>query len=102
MAQPATGKGKQREPPPALFLHPSPAASHVSLPGILAPGVPGSSAASGAGLASQAPATLQYATSLLRQESVAGLSSPAESRHPSLRTPGATGPETGLPAPLPL
>lgn len=29
---------KQRDPPPALFLHPSPAASHVSLPGILAPG----------------------------------------------------------------
>lgn len=39
-------KGKQRDPPPALFLHPSPAASHVSLPGILAPGAPvtGSSA----------------------------------------------------------
>lgn len=33
----------QRDPPPSLFLHPSPAASHVSLPGILAPGanVPG-------------------------------------------------------------
>lgn len=29
---------QQREPPPSLFLHPSPAASHVSLPGILAPG----------------------------------------------------------------
>merc|ERR1712000_43837 len=28
----------QRDPPPSLFLHPSPAASHVSLPGILAPG----------------------------------------------------------------
>ncbi|KAM0282819.1 hypothetical protein ACHAQH_002823 [Verticillium albo-atrum] len=27
-------KSKQRDPPPALFLHPSPAASHVSLPGI--------------------------------------------------------------------
>lgn len=38
-------KSKQRDPPPALFLHPSPAASHVSLPGILAPGaqVPGPS-----------------------------------------------------------
>ncbi|KAF7558625.1 hypothetical protein G7046_g5543 [Stylonectria norvegica] len=33
-------KSKQRDPPPALFLHPSPAASHVSLPGILAPGAP--------------------------------------------------------------
>lgn len=30
----------QRDPPPSLFLHPSPAASHVSLPGILAPGAP--------------------------------------------------------------
>lgn len=29
---------KQRNPPPALFLAPSPAASHVSLPSILAPG----------------------------------------------------------------
>lgn len=38
-------KGPGRDPPPALFLHPSPTASHVSLPGILAPGasVPGSS-----------------------------------------------------------
>ncbi|CAM1509263.1 Fc.00g030020.m01.CDS01 [Cosmosporella sp. VM-42] len=34
---------RQRDPPPALFLHPStssPQASHVSLPGILAPGAP--------------------------------------------------------------
>ncbi|EGX89224.1 hypothetical protein CCM_07476 [Cordyceps militaris CM01] len=36
-------KSKQREPPPSLFLHPSPGASRVSLPGILAPGsaIPG-------------------------------------------------------------
>lgn len=34
----ANSKSKQREPPPALFLHPSPGASYVSLPGILAPG----------------------------------------------------------------
>ncbi|KFA78261.1 hypothetical protein S40288_02637 [Stachybotrys chartarum IBT 40288] len=41
----ARTKSKTRDPPPALFLHPSPAASHVSLPGILAPGahVPGPS-----------------------------------------------------------
>lgn len=38
-------KSKQRDPPPSLFLHPSPGASHVSLPGILAPAsaIPGSS-----------------------------------------------------------
>ncbi|CAI0648734.1 unnamed protein product [Colletotrichum noveboracense] len=37
MSQSAKSKGKQRDPPPSLFLHPSPAASHASLPGILAP-----------------------------------------------------------------
>lgn len=31
-AQPANPRPPQRDPPPALFLHPSPAASHVSLP----------------------------------------------------------------------
>jgi hypothetical protein len=40
MSQSTKSKGKQRDPPPTLFLHPSPAASHVSLPGIFAPGVP--------------------------------------------------------------
>ncbi|KZL68722.1 hypothetical protein CT0861_07179 [Colletotrichum tofieldiae] len=39
----AKSKGKQRDPPPSLFLHPSPAASHASLPGILAPGAPATS-----------------------------------------------------------
>lgn len=46
MALPSRTQSKsQRDPPPSLFLHPSPAASHVSLPGILAPGasVPGPS-----------------------------------------------------------
>ena len=46
MAVPSRMQSKpQRDPPPSLFLHPSPAASHVSLPGILAPGasVPGPS-----------------------------------------------------------
>ncbi|KND94320.1 hypothetical protein TOPH_01351 [Tolypocladium ophioglossoides CBS 100239] len=37
---PSKTRSKQREPPPVLFLHPSPGASHVSLPGTLAPGVP--------------------------------------------------------------
>ncbi|KAK0390010.1 hypothetical protein NLU13_3583 [Sarocladium strictum] len=45
MSSAAKHVSKQRDPPPALFLHPSPAASHVSLPGILAPGA-GSFAAS--------------------------------------------------------
>lgn len=41
MAMPQRTQSKQpRDPPPSLFLHPSPAASHVSLPGILAPGAP--------------------------------------------------------------
>ncbi|KAM3429424.1 hypothetical protein MY4824_008242 [Beauveria thailandica] len=36
-------KSRQRDPPPSLFLHPSPGASHVTLPEILAPGsaIPG-------------------------------------------------------------
>ncbi|PNY25038.1 Uncharacterized protein TCAP_05025 [Tolypocladium capitatum] len=37
---PSKTRSKQREPPPVLFLHPSPGASHVSLPDILAPGAP--------------------------------------------------------------
>ena len=38
-SQPPKNKGKQREPPPSLFLGPpSQNASHVSLPGILIPG----------------------------------------------------------------
>ncbi|KAL3960468.1 hypothetical protein ACCO45_005585 [Purpureocillium lilacinum] len=39
-AAPPKTRAKQREPPPVLFLHPSPGASHVSLPGALAPGNP--------------------------------------------------------------
>lgn len=41
MAQLTRPTSRQRDPPPALFLHPSPAGSHVSLPGILAPGASG-------------------------------------------------------------
>ncbi|KAK2063029.1 hypothetical protein LY76DRAFT_588864 [Colletotrichum caudatum] len=43
MSQSPKSRGKQRDPPPSLFLHPSPAASHASLPGILAPGAPATS-----------------------------------------------------------
>lgn len=43
----AAGSSKVRDPPPSLFLHPSPAASHVSLPGMLAShGVPSAAAPS--------------------------------------------------------
>lgn len=44
MATPARShSSSQRQPPPSLFLHPSPAASHVSIPGIMSTGssVPG-------------------------------------------------------------
>ncbi|KAL0940689.1 uncharacterized protein CTRU02_203453 [Colletotrichum truncatum] len=47
MSQSAKSKGKLRDPPPSLFLHPSPAASHASLPGILAPGAPQASSSAG-------------------------------------------------------
>jgi Disordered region of unknown function (DUF5315) len=62
MSQSAKTKGKQRDPPPSLFLHPSPAASHASLPGILAPGAP-AAPATGPSL-SQQPATLQRTGSI--------------------------------------
>jgi len=55
MTQPKS-KGKQRDPPPSLFLHPSPAASHVSLPGILAPGGPPPSSSGANILAAKAAA----------------------------------------------
>ncbi|KAL2112579.1 hypothetical protein VUR80DRAFT_7192 [Thermomyces stellatus] len=38
MSSQPKSKGKQRNPPPSLFLHPSPSASHATLPGILASG----------------------------------------------------------------
>ncbi|KAH8175354.1 hypothetical protein LIA77_03772 [Sarocladium implicatum] len=41
MSSALKSNSKQREPPPALFLHPSATASHVSIPGILGPGAAG-------------------------------------------------------------
>src|SRR5688572_28689256 len=58
MSQPKS-KGKQRDPPPSLFLHPSPAASHVSLPGILAPGGPPPTTSGATILAAQAASSQQ-------------------------------------------
>ncbi|GJD02068.1 hypothetical protein ColKHC_10893 [Colletotrichum higginsianum] len=64
MSQSAKSKGKQRDPPPTLFLHPSPAASHASLPGILAPGAPANSSAPGASTLAQPALNLQRNGSL--------------------------------------
>ncbi|KAL1876865.1 hypothetical protein VTK73DRAFT_9095 [Phialemonium thermophilum] len=44
MSQPAKGKSASRDPPPSLFLRPSPTVSHVTLPGI-----PGGSSANAQG-----------------------------------------------------
>ncbi|KAF6832105.1 hypothetical protein CPLU01_06351 [Colletotrichum plurivorum] len=65
MSQSAKSKGKQRDPPPSLFLHPSPAASHASLPGILAPGAPAAASSAGVSpLPQQAMSNLQRNGSL--------------------------------------
>ncbi|TPX07788.1 uncharacterized protein E0L32_010475 [Thyridium curvatum] len=83
MSQANKGKGKQRDPPPTLFLHPSPAASHVSLPGILAPpGGLGSTSTSAAGMTSSGAPPLSRTSSLLRQDVGAPPSSQPEARRP--------------------
>ncbi|KAI0137467.1 hypothetical protein BJ170DRAFT_605970 [Xylariales sp. AK1849] len=83
-----TSASKARDPPPSLFLHPSPAASHVSLPGMLGPNA--------------APSTSAAPTSGLQQ-----LTSPASSqpgvppnmtRQSSLLNPRGRG---AVPAPVP-
>ncbi|CAI4219696.1 unnamed protein product [Parascedosporium putredinis] len=53
MSQPLKSKGKQRIPPPSLFLHPSASASHVTIPGVLVPGAPPQASARTAALAGQ-------------------------------------------------
>ncbi|KAI1780735.1 hypothetical protein F4818DRAFT_396660 [Hypoxylon cercidicola] len=70
---------KTRDPPPYIFQHPSPAASNVSLPGMLAPSAAPPSAASVANTRdntsgassqpSQAPPSLARTTSLLNPRS---------------------------------
>src|SRR5277367_4262992 len=67
MSQSPKSKGKQREPPPSLFLGPpSQNASHVSLPGILIPG--NNLVASPNAMASPSSNTAQRAP-LIRQRS---------------------------------
>ncbi|KAI1118114.1 hypothetical protein F5Y14DRAFT_297530 [Nemania sp. NC0429] len=70
----APSNSKAREPPPSLFLHPSPSASHASLPGATAAGigVPSSGLISGSqppsgtsAQQSQAPPSLPRTGSLL-------------------------------------
>ncbi|MBE3048232.1 DUF5315 domain-containing protein [Candidatus Bathyarchaeota archaeon] len=56
MSSQPKNKGKQRNPPPTLFLHPSPSASHATLPGIL---VPGTQPAAGRPSTSTAPGSVQ-------------------------------------------
>ncbi|KAJ9133524.1 hypothetical protein NKR23_g10647 [Pleurostoma richardsiae] len=77
-------KNKQRGPPPSLFLHPSPAASHVSLPGILAPGASASTGSNTAsGTTVQVPNSLHRTTSLLSPRDPGATSSPTEGRRAS-------------------
>ncbi|TDZ34761.1 hypothetical protein C8035_v002620 [Colletotrichum spinosum] len=64
MSQSAKSKGKQRDPPPSLFLHPSPAASHASLPGMLAPGAPPTTSSTGVSNLPQQAMNLQRNGSL--------------------------------------
>ncbi|KAH8899473.1 hypothetical protein GQ53DRAFT_311446 [Thozetella sp. PMI_491] len=75
---------KARDPPPTLFLHPSPTASHVSLPGIMAQGVPSTSTAPG-----QQPAPRSNV--LAPRDAPASMASPTDTR----RTAAA-----GVPGPL--
>ena len=99
------GKSKQRDPPPSLFLHPSPAASHVSLPGILAPGATAATSSNAAsGSSSQGPNSLQRTASLLGpRDGTAAVSSPMEQRRTSFRPPaGVSSGLGGLPLPLQL
>ncbi|KAK2069848.1 hypothetical protein P8C59_004394 [Phyllachora maydis] len=81
------GKAKTREPPPTLFLHPSPTASQLSLPGITASGLSGNAQA-------QSQAAPPSSANLLRSSSHRGsitdrdaafpasITSPTESRRP--------------------
>ncbi|ORY64308.1 uncharacterized protein BCR38DRAFT_211701 [Pseudomassariella vexata] len=66
---------KTRDPPPSLFLHPSPGASHVSLPGMLAggaavPSAPVSNSTSNVHTLATASAQTAVPPSLARQNSL--------------------------------
>lgn len=88
MAQPAKGKSIARDPPPSLFLHPSPAASHASLPGLLG-SLPSSQPQVSGQQAVTRPSMQRGASALSSRDPVA-LTSPREapqSGHPSFRPP---------------
>jgi len=104
MSQLDKGKSKEAKAPPALFF-PSPSPSHVSLPGIMAPGIstqsPGQSQPAGA--APSGPIFGGRGGSLLRGDPAA-LTSPVDGRGgPSaLRSPKATNAPPALNLTLPL
>lgn len=112
MSQLDKGKSKARDPPPALLL-PSPSASHVSLPGITAPGISTNTGPHGSGQSQPAggPASssaLGRGGSLLRGDP-SSLTSPVEGwggghgvlRSPSLKAPNVP-PALNLNLPLQL
>ncbi|KAK1772927.1 hypothetical protein QBC33DRAFT_522878 [Phialemonium atrogriseum] len=105
MSQPAKGKSTARNPPPSLFLHPSPGASHASLPGLL--GTPPTSHPQGPGQQAAAGPSLQRSTSYLAGRDAATLTSPIEPLQPASNnhrrpkfSPGAAAPGLGHPLQL--
>ena len=91
--QSAKAKGKQRDPPPALFIQPSPAASHVSLPGVLASGAPA------IGSSSTVPTQPPRGSSHLRQEVGSAALPPGDRRQATLHPLGIGPLGAGFPPP---
>ena len=87
MSQPGDKEkpGQARGPPPTLFLHPSPTASHVSLPGIMASSVPPPSVAAAQG----GQPLYSRNNPLIPRNATGSTASPTDSRRPpvSLRPP---------------
>ncbi|OAA58867.1 hypothetical protein ISF_06650 [Cordyceps fumosorosea ARSEF 2679] len=82
-------KSKQRDPPPSLFLHPSPGASRVSLPGILAPGssVPGPASIKRERSSYDSSASIRHAPATTSDQQRAGRAvKPADSNRAADRT----------------
>ncbi|KAK3943570.1 hypothetical protein QBC46DRAFT_377424 [Diplogelasinospora grovesii] len=88
MSQLAKGKFKARDPPPTLFLHPSPSASHVSLPGIVPSTSQPSQPVPAPPVASGAPLGHTRTGSLLRGSGGDSIISPVDA--PNTRRTGGT------------